>query len=264
MATATSVRERRRARRSVVVAGQRVDLLERTQLARAVDAALAGDRLPLLLASANLDHVYRFEQESDLFASTDAGQWLVLLDGMPLVWACRRLTGRPWEKLAGSDVLPDLLGQAQARGASVGFLGGTDESRAPLASAIAARWPALRVSGPWTPPREVVEDVDASTTLASAIGAAGTDILVVGLGKPRQEQWMARHAVTAGARVTAAFGASAEFIAGTQKRAPEVLSRVGGEWLYRLAHEPRRLARRYLAEGPVALARVARDVRAAA
>jgi exopolysaccharide biosynthesis WecB/TagA/CpsF family protein len=248
----------------VHLGGQRIDLLQLDQLAGAVDGALAGTRPPLLLASANLDHIYRFEHDADLFAATDAGQWLVLLDGMPLVWACRRMTGRDWDKLAGSDLLPDLLTHADAHGASVGFLGGLDDTRGPLAAAIAERWPTLRVSGHWTPSRAVVVDDDASHRLATEIADARTDLLVVGLGKPRQEQWMARHASTTGAKVTAAFGASADFIAGTQKRAPEVLARVGGEWLYRLAREPRRMARRYLAEGPVALARVARDARSAA
>lgn len=263
MANGAKVTDRRRSPRCVVLGGQRVDLLQQHQLAGAIDRALDGTRLPLLLASANLDHVYRFDSESDLFSSSDTGQWLVLLDGMPLVWASRRVTGRDWDKLAGSDILPDLLSQAEARDASVGFLGGTDDSRAPLAAAVAQRWPDLRVTGHWTPRRETVEDHAASSALATTVADAGTDILIVGLGKPRQERWMARHAATAGAKVTAAFGASADFIAGTQKRAPDVLARLGGEWLYRLAREPRRLARRYLAEGPVALARVVRDARSA-
>ena len=65
-------------------------------------------------------------------------------------------------------------------------------------------------------------------------------------------------AVATGAKVSAAFGASTEFIAGIQHRAPEPLTRVGAEWAYRLYREPRRMAKRYLAEGPVALAMVAR------
>jgi exopolysaccharide biosynthesis WecB/TagA/CpsF family protein len=241
-----------------------VDLIQHDQLASAVETALDGRRAPLLLASANLDHVYRFDDDPDLFESSDAGQWLVLLDGMPLVWASKRVTGRSWDKLAGSDLLPDLLTLAEERGARVGFLGGGDDLRTPLAHALRRSWPSLQVSGHWTPSREVVQDAVASDAVAREIRAADTDILVVGLGKPRQELWMARHAATTGAKVTGAFGASAEFIAGTQRRAPQALARFGAEWLYRLAHEPRRLARRYLAEGPVALARVAKDVRSAA
>ncbi|HYD10638.1 MAG TPA: WecB/TagA/CpsF family glycosyltransferase [Acidimicrobiales bacterium] len=262
--TSTTTERRRTRQRTVTLGGQRVDLISQPQLGGAIAAALEGRRKPLYLASANLDHVYRFEGQERLFEATDAGQWLVLLDGMPLVWACKRKTGRDWDRIAGSDYLPELLSLAEMRGSRVGFLGGSETLRAPLADAIAHRWPALFVTGHWTPPREVVEDPGASSEVASAIEAADTDILVVGLGKPRQEVWIARHAAETGAKVSCAFGASAEFVAGWQQRAPEAISKVGGEWLYRLAKDPRRLARRYLAEGPVALARVARDVVAAA
>jgi len=251
--------ERRRNIRRAVIGGQPVDLLQREQLTAAVCEALAGARDPLLLASANLDHIYRFHGEADLFERRAPGHWLVLLDGMPLVWAARRLTGVAWDRLAGSDYLPELLALAEARGARVGFLGGTDGLREPLAVALRERWPDLRVTGHWTPSRAAVLNPAASHMLACDIREAGTDVLVVGLGKPRQEQWMARHASQTGARVTAAFGAAAEFVAGTQRRAPAAMSAAGAEWLYRLAREPRRLARRYLAEGPVALARVARE-----
>ena len=253
----SAVIERRTRRdRCIRLGGQRVDLLDHPHVLKAVGDALDGHRRPLRLASANLDHVYRFDGEADLFETDDDGQWLVLLDGMPLVWTTRRRTGRAWDQLAGSDLLPELLGVCEARGARVAFVGGTDELRERLPTALAARWPALQVTGHWTPERAVVEDPVASDRLAAAIAAVGVDLLVVGLGKPRQERWMARHSAATGARVTAAFGASTEFIAGVQRRAPEAFSRVGAEWAYRLYKEPRRLARRYLAEGPVALAKV--------
>jgi N-acetylglucosaminyldiphosphoundecaprenol N-acetyl-beta-D-mannosaminyltransferase len=233
-----------------------VDLIEHQHVVKAVGDALAGQRQPLRLASANLDHVYRFDGEAELFETDEHGQWLVLLDGMPLVWTTRRRTGHGWSQLAGSDLLPDLLALSEARGARVAFLGGTDELRERLPAALGARWPSLTLTGHWTPERSVVEDAAASAELAAEIADAGVDLLVVGLGKPRQERWMARHSGATGAKVTAAFGASAEFIAGVQQRAPEALSRVGAEWAYRLYKEPRRLARRYLAEGPVALTKV--------
>jgi len=240
----------------VWLGGQRIDLLRQEHLLKAVHDALDHRRCPLRLASANLDHVYRFDGESELFRTDDQGQWLVLLDGMPLVWATRRRTGQRWEQLAGSDLLPALLGLCEGRGARVGFVGGNDELRERLPGALRARWPRLAVAGHWTPEREVVEDDDASRALARELADHDVELLVVGLGKPRQERWVARHGAATGARVTAAFGASTEFIAGVQQRCPEPLSRVGAEWAFRLYKDPRRLARRYLAEGPVALTRV--------
>jgi N-acetylglucosaminyldiphosphoundecaprenol N-acetyl-beta-D-mannosaminyltransferase len=149
-----------------------------------------------------------------------------------------------------------LLAQCEVGGTRVGFVGGSDELRERLPAALAVRWPDLVVGGHWTPPRHVVEDDDASRRLAAEVADAGIDFLVVGLGKPRQERWIGRHSPATGARVTAAFGASTEFIAGVQQRCPDALSKVGAEWAYRLYKEPRRLAKRYLAEGPVALTKV--------
>jgi N-acetylglucosaminyldiphosphoundecaprenol N-acetyl-beta-D-mannosaminyltransferase len=255
----TGTTERRDGRpRAIELGGQRVDLIEREHLVGAVEAALDGRRAPIWLASANLDHVYRFADEPDLFSSRPEGQWLVVLDGMPLVWATRRRTGGSWEQLAGSDLLPELLTRAEARGDRVGFLGGSDELARLLPPALAERWPKLVVAGHWTPPREVVVDPVASELLAGDIRNAGVDLLVVGLGKPRQEHWIARHGAGTGAKVAAAFGASTEFIAGVQRRCPPMFTKLGCEWLYRLGKEPRRMARRYLAEGPVALAKVVR------
>lgn len=260
MAGGTLSHDRRRASvRSICLGGQRVDLLEPQHLHKVVADALAGNRPPLRLASANLDHVYRFDGEAGLFETGPDGQWLVLLDGMPLVWATRRRTHRAWEQLAGSDLLPDLLGLCEARAGRVAFVGGSDELKRRLPAALQRRWPNLQVTGHWTPERAVIEDPAASGDVAREIAEVGVDFLVVGLGKPRQERWMAYHAATTGCRVSAGFGASTEFIAGVQQRAPEAISKVGAEWAYRLYKEPRRLARRYLAEGPVALARVLRQ-----
>lgn len=253
----TPTRERRRSKvRDIRLGGQRVDLLTHQQALGAVESALDGKRRPLWLASANLDHVYRFEGEADLFEPTDEGQWLVLLDGMPLVWATNRRTGTQWERLTGADLLPQLLGVAERRGERVGFVGGTDELKQALPAALEQQWPELDVAGHWTPPREVVEDPSASADLATEVADADVDLLVVGLGKPRQERWIRDHAGTTGCRVACAFGAAADFIAGRVDRAPDAIANLGGEWLYRLYKEPRRLAKRYLAEGPVAMARV--------
>lgn len=242
--------------RSVRLGGQRVDLMNHSQVLRAVDDALEGNRMPLRIMSANLDHIYRFDGDAELFDSNDDAQWIVLLDGMPLVWATRARTGRWWAKLAGSDLLPELLDLCVARDASVGFLGGGPELAERLPAALESCSPGLRVAGHWTPPREVLDDATASDALAREIAAAGVDLLAVGLNKPYQEHWIARHGALTHAKVTTGFGAAADFVAGVKKRCPEVLSRVGAEWLYRLYKEPRRLARRYLAEGPVAVGMV--------
>jgi N-acetylglucosaminyldiphosphoundecaprenol N-acetyl-beta-D-mannosaminyltransferase len=248
----------------VVLGGALVDLHERDEL-----LAVLADRLdgpppvrPLAVASANLDHIHHFGLHGAHREVIDPADpdldWLVLLDGAPLVRQSAVLTGREWPLLAGSDMLPAILAGADDAGATVGFLGGLPRTHAILREVLAQRHAGLKIAGMWAPSRSELADPVRAAALAGSIAAAGADLLVVSLGKPRQEQWIRRYGRDSGARVLLAFGASADFLAGTARRAPAWVRRLGIEWLYRLVREPRRLARRYLIQGPPAL-RLLRD-----
>ncbi|MBT8160338.1 MULTISPECIES: WecB/TagA/CpsF family glycosyltransferase [Arthrobacter] len=249
----------------VVLGGAEVDLLA---LPSAIDLiaarALRKDTTPLAVASANLDHINHFGAGSR-WASVLGGdstvpegapslEWLTLLDGAPLVSQAERLTGRHWPRLAGSDLIGPLLDVATSLNLSVGFLGGAREAQESLKERLGRERPGLILAGFWSPSREDLTDAEVSTGIAAEIAAAGVDILVVGLGKPRQELWIAEYGSLTGASVLLAFGAVVDFLAGRVKRAPEWVSSKGLEWAWRLALEPRRLARRYLLDGPPAYA----------
>jgi N-acetylglucosaminyldiphosphoundecaprenol N-acetyl-beta-D-mannosaminyltransferase len=250
--------------RRLVAGGTSLDLLDQEDLLEILAGRLREPRRPLVLASSNLDHLTHFGwggRYPDPALDRDV-DWLVTADGRPIVLAARRLTGRAWPQLAGSDLLPTLLDVAEREDASVGFLGGWPEQHERLRRRLARDWPELRVVGYWSPSKDEVEDEAGARALAREIAAARTDLLVVGLGKPRQELWLRGQAVRSGARVAVAFGAAADFLAGTSIRAPRIWRSTGLEWLYRLLHEPRRLWRRYLVQGPVALWRLIRHSRA--
>jgi N-acetylglucosaminyldiphosphoundecaprenol N-acetyl-beta-D-mannosaminyltransferase len=251
----------------IVLGGAPVDLRQREDVVAAVDERLrgAGPAVPLAIGSANLDHVHHFgtggRSATDFDPAGACPQWLVLLDGTPIVRRASRLAGRPWPQLAGSDLLPLLLSTAQDDGATVGFLGGTEAMHAALLPVLAQRYPLLTVAGCWAPPRADLADPVAAAALAGQVRDAKVDLLVVGLGKPRQERWIQAHAQASGARVLLAFGAATDFLAGTVSRAPRWVINGGVEWLYRFAREPRRMARRYLVQGPPAMWRLWRDSR---
>jgi exopolysaccharide biosynthesis WecB/TagA/CpsF family protein len=281
--TRTGTEPQPRAPRRIRLAGTPVDLCAQAQAVEVVRAQLrqpmggqpmgsqpaggepAGEPLrPLVVASANLDHIHHFGRAGRAHATIDTAQstvdWFVLLDGMPLVWRARAIDrSRRWQRLAGSDILADLLSAAQQDGQRIGFLGGTAQTHALLAPALAGSFPDLAVAGYWAPERSELADGRAMSALAQQVRDAGVDLLVVSLGKPRQEIWCARYAAASGAKVCLAFGAAPDFIAGTVSRAPELLRATGLEWLYRLWLEPRRLARRYLLQGPPALCRLLLD-----
>jgi N-acetylglucosaminyldiphosphoundecaprenol N-acetyl-beta-D-mannosaminyltransferase len=234
--------------------GMPCDLLDRPGVERVVQWAMgsAGPR-PLLLASANLDKIYRFghgRPHDGFFEHSQVrNHWLVLLDGAPLAAQATRLTGVAWPRLAGADLLPWMLETAAVEGARVGFLGGPARTHAHLKAVAPHRWPGLEIAGTWT---AGPADLDTRPgELAREIRRMHTDVLAVAL-TPRGEWWLDQYAGEAGIRIGAAFGAAAEVLVDEGKRAPVAWQRHGLEWAWRLIHEPRRLARRYLVQGPQA------------
>lgn len=254
----------------VILGGAEVDLLSFDAAVGMVsDRAAVPDAQPLAVVSVNLDHIKHFGISGAFSLGGGAGgrapsavqeqpgvQWLSLLDGAPLVAQAKRMTGQSWPRLAGSDLLDPLLDQAATRGIRIGFLGGTEETHELLQGKLAADRPDLSVVGWWSPARSELSDPEACRRIAAEISQAGVDLLVVGLGKPRQEVWISDYGVQTGARVFLAFGAAVDFLAGRVPRAPRWVSSHGLEWAWRLSHEPRRLARRYLADGPSAYGRL--------
>ena len=240
----------------IELGGMPSDLIDRAGVEQVLSAALGGaEPQPLLVASANLDKIYRFghgrRAEGFFTGSAMRDHWLVLLDGAPLTAQATRLTGVAWPRLAGADLLPWLLDTASALGLRVGFLGGAASTHAALRSAAPKRWPGLTVAGTWT---AAPHDLDTRPgELAAAVRRSDTDLLAVAL-TPRGEWWLDGYARDAGIRVGVAFGAAAEVLVDEGKRAPDAWQRHGLEWAWRLVHEPRRLARRYLLQAPRAYA----------
>ncbi|HEX5880040.1 MAG TPA: WecB/TagA/CpsF family glycosyltransferase [Actinomycetota bacterium] len=176
------------------------------------------------------------------------GADLVTPDGVPLVWALRLLGVDRATRVYGPDLTPMLCEHAAALGVPVGFYGGTPAVLHDLTAILARRYPALRVAYSYSPPfRPLTPDED--QRVVESINRSGARLLFVGLGAPKQEQWMAAHKGTIGA-VMLGVGAAFDFLAGRKRQAPQPLQRLGLEWLFRLLHEPRRLWRRYLYRNP--------------
>lgn len=261
-----------------------VDLMDQsTAVKRIIDHALSpmDSTGPLSIVSANLDHIVHFGNGSrwrgvlgdstrttrplrpgndPLHDSAERGMhWLTLLDGAPLVIQANQLTKQQWPRLAGSDLIDPILDAAELEHLSVGFLGGQPQVQRQLAKSLPTDRPNLKISGFWAPTRENLENPQASFELAERIRLSNTDILVVGLGKPRQELWMASYGALTGAKVLLAFGAVVDFLAGVVKRSPSWVSDNGLEWAWRLSIEPRRLAQRYLVNNPPGLLKIRRE-----
>ncbi|MBD0324312.1 MAG: WecB/TagA/CpsF family glycosyltransferase [Aldersonia sp.] len=246
-----------RAVATMMIDAVRVDMCTESAVLECIRRQLnhVGGRM-LAVGSANLDHLHHFTARSADRPGYVVGDgdvdWLLLADGVPIVRRARKLTGVRWPRLTGADLLVPILAVVEQQGATVGFLGGQAPMHEVLEHEIAVRFPGLSGVRCWAPARAEIDDPTRAAALATLVREAGIDLLVVGLGKPRQELWIDRHGVNCGASVALAFGASADFLAGAASRAPKPMQSFGLEWLYRLATEPRRMANRYLVQGPPA------------
>lgn len=249
----------------VLLGGCVAHLRSRSSALLAIEGHLTERRKALGVVSLNLDHLHHFRPGGPWAPALDQAEtkgrlsWLNLVDGAPLATQSRRLTGQEWPRLAGSDLVDDILDIADRLGTRVGFLGGAPATQELLAQRLREARPDLVVSGWWAPERHQLVDPAANAQLAEQIRSSGTELLVVALGKPRQELWIAHHGAATGAKVLLAFGAVVDFLAGRISRAPRWMSEHSLEWSYRLALEPRRLAHRYLVDGPPAYVRLRRD-----
>ena len=172
---------------------------------------------------------------------------LVTSDGVPLVWALRRLGVGMATRVYGPDLVPEIFRAADREGLRVGFYGGSPESLKLLLQVTEQQFPGLVGYGFSPPFRELSPEED--QMVVDRINASGVQILFVGLGCPKQEKWMADHRDRVRA-VMLGVGAAFDFLTGRKPQAPDWLQSVGMEWLFRLAVEPRRLWRRYLKHNP--------------
>lgn len=181
---------------------------------------------------------------------------IVNADGQSLVWA-GRLLGVPLpERVAGIDLLAALLAAMEREGLSAYFLGAREEVIARAVARIAAQHPGLRIAGfhhGHFPPED-------DERIAAEIGEVAPDALFVGMSSPRKEYWIDACQTLTGAHFAMGVGGSFDVIAGLTRRAPRIVQRLGLEWAYRIAQEPRRLAGRYARTNGVFLKLVAEEL----
>lgn len=197
----------------------------------------------------NTDHAVLFQGRND-FRDAYEHASLVLADGTPLVWASRLLGQRLPERVAGSDFIPALFA-ATTSPLRVFLLGAAPGVGEQAANRIEKQWPEVAVVGTYSPPIGFDNDADEERRAIAAVNAIHHDLLIVGLGAPRQELWVAKHRHELSAKVAICAGATIDFLAGHRQRSPLWMRRVGLEWLHRVCSEPRRLAGRYLRDAVV-------------
>ena len=239
----------------VVLGGLPIVVSDQTETASAmVDEALQRRglwRYPAYMTSANGEVTYRCavdETERKLVTEADA----IHADGMPLVFVSRFRCGQSLpERVATTDLFHEVAREASKRGATMYMLGANEDSNRRAVERVQRRYPGLRLVGHR---HGYFADEAEEIAVCREIGALAPDILWVSMGVPREQAFVVRnrHRLTT-IGVIKTSGGLFDFLSGSKPRAPQWMQKIGLEWLWRMALEPRRLGVRYLKTNPYAM-----------
>ena len=207
----------------------------------------AQDRQSCYVCAANV-HMLMEAWDSPEFAKVLEDAAIVTPDGMPLVWGLRLLGFPEASRVYGPTLTLHVCEAAAKAQIPIGLYGGTPESLVNFTKFLESKFPTIKISCAISPPfRPLTPEEDSEYT--QTITNSGAKILLVGIGCPKQEKWMAAHQGKVQA-VMLGVGAAFDFHSGQIKQAPSFMQQTGLEWLFRLMMEPRRLWKRYIYNNP--------------
>jgi N-acetylglucosaminyldiphosphoundecaprenol N-acetyl-beta-D-mannosaminyltransferase len=204
-------------------------------------------------------HAVMVAQEEPATWDAIQGGGLVVPDGQPLVWAMKLLGHPDASRVYGPELMARYCERAADSGMRMFLYGGRNQGAlVQLALNLRRRYPGVKIVGGYSPPYRDL-DAEERAAIAGEINRSRADVVWVGIGQPKQEKWMAEMHEMLEAPVLVGVGAAFDFHAGLVPQAPTWMQEGGLEWAYRLAHEPRRLWRRYARYNPRFVASFARQ-----
>jgi N-acetylglucosaminyldiphosphoundecaprenol N-acetyl-beta-D-mannosaminyltransferase len=236
------------------VLGCSIDRVDMSEAARRCDRFIR-DRTGAQHMAINAAKIVAMRHDSELRALIDSCD-LVTADGQAVVWASRLLGDPLPERVAGIDLMFELLALAEERGYRVYLLGATAPVMRTAVAKLRERHPRLVIAGY----RDGYFSDEEEPFVAAEIRAAGTDMLFVAMPTPRKEYFIGRWGPELGVAFSMGVGGAIDVVAGVTRRAPRLLQRLGLEWAFRLAQEPRRLMRRYVVTNSEFVALTLRDL----
>lgn len=233
--------DRRRDRPQGLVLGIGIDRVSCEAAAGLVcDWAAAGASRAVLAANV---HMAMEAVDDASFRKVMAEADLIVADGQPLAWTLKARGYRDAHHVRGQDLVLSVCAQAESRDLSIGLYGTTDDVLDAARRNLQGSFPGIRITYAYAPPfRPLAEAEDLE--VIEAINASKTQILLVAIGCPKQEKWIAAHVGRVEAVMIGA-GAAVDMIGGRQPVAPRWMQASGLEWLFRLASDPERLWLRY-------------------
>ncbi len=202
-----------------------------------------------MVCTPNADHIVRVRTDKE-FEQIIAHADLVLTDGMAVVYASRFLGNPVKGNVGGRLLLPILAERSASRGYRIFLLGGSSPEVAQTATArLLESYPRANIVGCYSPPHAAEFDAAETGKMLAKVKQSGADVLLVCLGTPKQEKWIARNLKDIQASVSIGIGVALDMFAGKVSKPPAWMTEIGLEWLYRTFQEPRRLVQRYFVNG---------------
>ncbi len=220
-----------------------VNVTSKTDLLKDVEKRFA-ENTGFSIATLNLDHAVKLKTDAS-FRHAYAAHSHVTADGKPVTWL-ERLSGHAGVELVpGSELIEPLVELAVPADISIGFFGATDGSLNAAADVLRERYPGVQINLCLAPPMGFDPDGIEADAAINKMVEAGVRLVFLALGAPKQEKFAARAQERLPETGFVSIGAGLDFISGAQVRAPLWIRKIAAEWLWRLAHNPARLARRY-------------------
>lgn len=235
-----------------------IDNLTMDETLDAIDSLIKEDNCSYVVTP-NVDHIVQLEKDEELKRVYENAS-LILTDGKPLIWISNWYKTPIKEKISGSDLFPRVCDLAAKKGYTMYLLGAAEGVADKAAKNLMNKYKGLNIVGTYSPPFGFEKDKLELKKIERQIQKVHPDILIVGLGCPKQEKYMYHHCKELDVPISFGLGASIDFEAGNIKRAPRWMSEHGLEWLYRITQDPKRLAKRYLVDD-MKIIRIARKYR---
>lgn len=233
---------------SVKLFGIQIDCLDKNQaVSHLFDLISESPRRCHYVVTPNTDHIVKLNEDIAFKAAYDQAS-VILADGRPLVMVSRWLGKALPSVVPGSDLVPAIFEASVKRQQpiTVFLLGAGPGVADKAARAIEGQWGShVKIVGTHCPDLGFEKSPAVCDEIIEIINQAQPDVLVLGLGAPKQELWIHQHHQRIKAGVALCVGATIDFLAGEKKRAPQWVQACSMEWAYRVYQEPKRLAGRY-------------------
>lgn len=201
----------------------------------------------MFVVTPNVDHIVKLQTDQRfLKAYREAG--LVAVDGTPIM-AVAKWYGTPLkEKITGPRLTEQVVKMAAENHFSLFFLGGGDGVADRAARNMLEKYPGFIYAGAYSPPFGFENSEEERHRIIDVVNESKAQIVIAGMGSPKTEIFLSEICEQLDANVSLSVGAAIDFLAGTVKRCPEWINKIGMEWFYRLLKEPKRMMKRYFVD----------------